>query len=353
MLAAAGPLGPTIDAVARAVGTSRDARRFIDAIAEARGPGALLDAAEGLRVLLLRDPLHPELLAWPPLATLEPVGAGCLLRVAAGRDHLELSFDTSGALVTARPGPSRRLGVLGPALLDGDPGDASALALAVAREADRHLGPLRVRSASPTAAEVFELATAALPSLRRELFSPSTREVNGVAITTVVDGWVGVTSTASEALHALDGAVIAALVSFGSLPTRIPGRLWEAGFHRWARVLGDSGDVAHALLREHDDVVTMIGEEVVDRVDPFRLDGELDAADRDTQGVLAAIPDARPTPSSSICAAYRVLDDAHRRRVPTELAMSHAAPGLPPWQLPSPDDLPWQVVRWRRSPRRR
>lgn len=353
MVVASGALGSTIDAVTRVIASSRDARRFVDAVAEGLGARALLDATEALRVLLVRDVARPDLVAWPPLATLEPVGAGCLLRVAAGRDHLELSFDPSGALVSARPGPSRRLGVLERAAGGADPRDTAALAAAVAAHAEAQLGPLRVRTAHPSAAEAFEIVTAALPALRRELFQPSTREAGGVAVTTVADGWVGVTTSCDDALGALDADAVAAVVAFGPLPTRIPGRLWEAGFHRWVRVLGDTGDVAHALVRESDTVVTMIGEAVLDRVDPFRLDGELDAADRDTRGVLAAIPDARPTPSSSICAAYRVVDDAHRRRVPTELAMSHAAPGLPPWQLPSPDDLPWQVARWRRSPNRR
>lgn len=351
MVASSGPLGSTIDAVTRALGTARDARRFLDALAEQLGARALVDVTDGSRTLAVRDGAHPALLAWPPLATLELAGGRCTLRVGGG-DHLELAYDAAGGLAGARPGASRRLGPFERAASTAEVTDAAALAALVARGVDAHLAPLRLRTVNPTTAEALEIAAAAVPALRAELFQPSTREGAGVAITTVTDGWVGVTSTVDDAVAALDPAAVAAVVAFGPLPTRIPGRFWEAGYHRWARILGDAGDVTHALLRERDQVVTMIGELVVDRVDPWRLDAELDAADRDTRGVLAAIPDARPTPESSIVTSYRVVDDGHRRRVPTELAMSQAAPGLPPWQLPSPDDMPWQVARWRRASRR-
>lgn len=352
MVAASGPLGSTIDAVTHALATARDARRFLDALAERIGARAHVDVTDGSRVLIVRDAAHPDLIAWPPLATLEVAGGRSTLRVAEGGDHLELTYDVGGGLAGARPGASRRLGPFERGGVTAE-ADATALASLVAGGVDAHLAPLRLRTVHPTAAEAFEVATAALPALRAELFQPSTREGAGVAVTTVTDGWVGITSTVTDALVALDAGAVAAVASFGPLPVRIPGRYWEAGFHRWARVLGDTGEVGHALLRERDAVVTMVGQAVLDRVDPWRLDAELDAADRDTRGVLAAIPDARPTPESSIVTSYRVVDDGHRRRVPTELAMSQAAPGLPPWQLPSPDELPWQVARWRRGASRR
>lgn len=353
MVASSGPLGSTIDTVTRALGTAREARRFLDVLGERLGSRAVVDVTDGSRILIVRDAAHPELVAWPPLATLELAGGRCTLRVAEGGDHLELAYDAAGGLASARPGASRRLGPFERAASSAEVTDAATLAAVVARTVDAHLAPLRLRTVHATAAEAFEVAAAALPALRAELFQPSTRENAGVAVTTATDGWVGVTSTVGDAVAALDPAAVAAVASFGPLPTRIPGRFWEAGFHRWARVLGDAGDVGHALLRERDQVVTMIGELVIDRVDPWRLDAELDAADRDTRGVLAAIPDARPTPESSVVTSYRVVDEGHRRRVPTELAMSQSAPGLPPWQLPSPDEMPWQVARWRRAPARR
>lgn len=374
------PLGAAVDAVARSLGTAAEGRRFVEAVAERLAERGLMEIAGGARSLLLRDRERPQLLVWPPLLVMAPLPERLLLpdvqlpggtppevshvsleleaapvgeavpaslSLGQGHERLELVYDERGRLREVLPGAAGGLALLQRADLQGKPSTLELARLLLESIGADPRG-LRVR-AVPTSAEGAAVAAAhGLVQLRRALFEGVGDEDRVVVAVALEGGTAAGAATRGEALARVDDDVPAVLLDLAPLPTRIPGAFWEAGFHRWVRVVGDAGDVTHTLVRDAASQVTLIGEEVLGHVEPWRLDEELDAVDRTTRGVLAAVPGARAAVGMSTLTTYRVVDDARRRRVPIELSTSQSAPDLGPWELTRPDELAWQVARWRR-----
>ncbi len=380
MVGPARPLGAAVDAVARSLISAAHGRRFVDAVAELLAARALVDEAGNARSLFVRDREHRALVAWPALVALVPAAAPIvlpsvttpappgvsrvsmeievpapkhapplLLRVSRGCERLELVYDDGGALTEVHPGAAGALPLLQRSDLEGRVTElelARMLAEGMADDPRR----LLVRMPAATAEGLATAAMHGLSTLRRALFEGSVNDDDRVAIAVALEGGaVRGAATRDAALARVDDDVPAVLLALEPLPARIPGDFWEAGFHRWARIVGEAGDVSHALLREVAGTTTLVGESVVARVEAWRLDEELDAVDRTTRGVLASVPGARPATGASTLSAYRVVDDAHRRRVPIELATSESAPGLGAWELSRPDEIAWQVARWRKG----
>jgi hypothetical protein len=69
-------------------------------------------------------------------------------------------------------------------------------------------------------------------------------------------------------------------VRFPPLPTEVPEAWARAGFSRWRYLVGDSGQVGAALVRDElDGDATAVGDGVLDTLDPARLDELLDVAE--------------------------------------------------------------------------
>lgn len=77
----------------------------------------------------------------------------------------------------------------------------------------------------------------------------------------------------------------AAMIEVPDLPADVPAAFATAGFQRWVRLVGALGVPCAALVREEHDGFTLVGEGIVDIVDPARLEVDLAALDaREREG---------------------------------------------------------------------
>lgn len=189
-----------------------------------------------------------------------------------------------------------------------------------------------------------------LPPEKPEVFRDEEGKVTGFSTgtmsiqmpsTTRLDRWPA----------AVPANIPAVVLPFGPLPQEIPQAYAAAGFDRWVRLVGEAGEVRHALIREDEAVSVLVGEGVLDIVDPEGLVEELDAADAETMALLSRGSDggrmAREAGSSFT--TYRVFDNGRRGRVPAELAGARHGEAVVPWDGGSMDELAWQAARWRRG----
>jgi hypothetical protein len=137
-------------------------------------------------------------------------------------------------------------------------------------------------------------------------------------------------------------------------PGEPPAAFARAGFSRWVRLLGDSGAIAHALVRDDPNGCTVVGEGVLDLVDPAALEGLLDAHDQAASAPWDGKPAQNPWRAPSRRVHYHVWDAVRRCAIPPIAPPS--APGLPahpeidqgpPAALLDGDAVKWQVVRYR------
>jgi hypothetical protein len=139
------------------------------------------------------------------------------------------------------------------------------------------------------------------------------------------------------------GNVPACLVPLPPLPTAIPAGFGRAGFSRWVRLLGGHGHIHHGLVRAEDGRVTVVGEGMIDLVDPSTLDPELDAAEASSAADQRQMFGDRPMPVLH-AVHFRCWDAGWRRRVPFEVA--GGADRLHVRELDG-DPLRWHVLRAR------
>ncbi|MFZ5480646.1 MAG: hypothetical protein ACOZNI_28040 [Myxococcota bacterium] len=131
----------------------------------------------------------------------------------------------------------------------------------------------------------------------------------------------------------------------------IPEVFARAGFTRWVRLFGQHGAVGHALLREDPAGFTLVGEHVLDIVDPATMDEEMDAYVAKDRAWYEAEAPSFPAPwkdpaNKDEYLYFRAWDDARRCRKPLESGGGSWG-GFTARNLDG-DSLPWQVARLRR-----
>jgi hypothetical protein len=146
------------------------------------------------------------------------------------------------------------------------------------------------------------------------------------------------------------------LVPLGGVPGEIPPTFRAIGFTRWARVLGAQGRVGCVLVREDDRGTLLVGEGVLDLVDPATLDAQLDdavAKDRaQFQKTKVLLPDIGDPYDDCHSASHHlgVWDEGRRRAVPPVMGggmYSRSPPKLDPAQLDG-DAILWGL-HWTRG----
>lgn len=141
------------------------------------------------------------------------------------------------------------------------------------------------------------------------------------------------------------------LVPLGQTPEIPPGFL-AAGFTRWARVVGEFGHVRHVLVRDDARGQVLVGEGILDLLDPATLDAALDAfaVEHRERGreLRAALPDIGDPYDTSEGASHliSVWDEGHHRATPPTSAGDVFSSGFDPGRLDG-DLLPWRI-RWTR-----
>jgi hypothetical protein len=144
----------------------------------------------------------------------------------------------------------------------------------------------------------------------------------------------------------------AAAIPIPPLPHR-PESFARAGFTAWVRTVGQHGHVRHALARRDPDGTsfTLIGEGVLDLVDPDALDAELARAEvqeRADDAEMAAQVD-RPSmwedPGAAVALVYyRCWDDDRRARIPLRRQLAAFLPSFDAGSLDA-DLVGWTVTR--------
>ena len=113
--------------------------------------------------------------------------------------------------------------------------------------------------------------------------------------------------------------VPAVAVPLPPLPS-IPEAFAQAGFTRVLRMFGEHGSVSHALVREEPGGFTLVGEGLLNVVDPATLDAEVDAAMQQQRDYYADMPEGFPNPykENYPCSTdvFSCWDDGHRKRTP-------------------------------------
>jgi hypothetical protein len=251
------------------------------------------------------------------------------------------------------------------ALFEGRPGEAggvivadgydgSACVIAADREEALRLfeGELfRVKPRPPSPVVAVEKAGRESPPPEKpEVFRDEEGKATGFSTGTMTIQMAS-TSGIDRWPPAVPANIPAVVLAFGRLPEEIPAQFAAAGFDRWVRLVGDAGDVRHALIWEEGAVSVLVGEGVVDIVDPEGLVEELDAADAETMALLSRGADGGRTAreAGSSFTTYRVFDNGRRGRVPAELAGGQSGEAVAPWDGGSMDGLAWQVARWQRN----
>lgn len=144
--------------------------------------------------------------------------------------------------------------------------------------------------------------------------------------------------------------VPAVLVTLPPFPTEVPAAWRAHGFTLWRRVIGERGEVGHVLVRpDAEGGYTLVGEGILDAVDPATLDAQIDAETTRTRadwpkgfGVPPWVKLEYPFES----AFYTAWDPA--RRAPAPLKSSQHSWGLKLETVALDGDfLPWVVVRMR------
>ena len=143
--------------------------------------------------------------------------------------------------------------------------------------------------------------------------------------------------------------VPAVAVPLSPLPA-LPLAYRQAGFSRVLRMFGEHGAVTHGVLREERDGFSVVGEGMLDVVDPMTISAEIDTAMNAQRAWHADMPDGFPNPFEeqhpSETHVFKGWDDARRQREP----LKHIGGS---WGEFSPrningDQWAWAVVRvWR------
>lgn len=132
-----------------------------------------------------------------------------------------------------------------------------------------------------------------------------------------------------------------------SWPT-IPAEFTRAGFTRWVRLVGEHGTISHLLVREDPDRVTLVGEAVLDLVDPETLRPEIDRALDDERSVLRDVFSEDPETWRGLAAhnwfSFRVWNSVAQTRT-FECAGGSAVHEFP-FEIADGDELRWKVVCW-------
>jgi hypothetical protein len=138
-----------------------------------------------------------------------------------------------------------------------------------------------------------------------------------------------------------------------AIPTHtptIPPPWAAAGFDRWVHLVGASGSVAFALARTHPDRTTLVGEGVLDIVDPESLDARIDAEIAEQraewQSAYGDDPEFAHCVTAPVFARFRVWD-AVRQASCFRFAGSTNADRIP-YDVVDGDELGWCVACWSR-----
>ena len=145
--------------------------------------------------------------------------------------------------------------------------------------------------------------------------------------------------------------VPAAAVPLPPLPP-LPEAYRQAGFSRVLRMFSEHGAVTHGVLREEPDGFTVVGEGMLDVVDPETVSDEIDAAMKAQRDWYSDMPDGFPNPFNEQHPAethiFEGWDDARRQREPLE----HIGGSWGEFSARNinGDQWAWAVVRvWRRG----
>jgi hypothetical protein len=132
-------------------------------------------------------------------------------------------------------------------------------------------------------------------------------------------------------------------------PAEIPTAFARAGFERWIPLVGGSGRIAHALIRQRGGEVTLVGAGVLDIVDPAQLDARIGEAIDDEMELLGdhfrGDAEMRHLLAASRWSTFHVWDPVEQ--APTfRVADGTAAHGVPIESLDG-DRLRWAVGHFR------
>jgi hypothetical protein len=131
-------------------------------------------------------------------------------------------------------------------------------------------------------------------------------------------------------------------------PEEIPAAFAAVGFARWVRVVPESGAVRHALVRDESDGWTLVGDGVLDVVDPAAMDAQMASAERQRREDYDGHPiELRPWDNPDYVAGHMRFScwDADRQRAAAlSIVGGGWSGGFTPASLPW-NDLPWHVVR--------
>jgi hypothetical protein len=146
--------------------------------------------------------------------------------------------------------------------------------------------------------------------------------------------------------------VPALLLPLPPLPEVVLSAFARVGFVRWVRVVGGLGEIGHALMRETPRGFTLIGEHVLDIIDPdpVALEAEMDRSDADERELFrsAGVPSPWGDPQyRTAMLYYRCFDSGRRARIPCERDSGEHAALFSPRTLDG-DKLPWGVARFMR-----
>ena len=147
----------------------------------------------------------------------------------------------------------------------------------------------------------------------------------------------------------------AVLLPLPELP-EVPPSFRAAGFARTMRLCGALGQISHVLCREDPEGMTLVGEAILDLIDPATLDAALDASDAPARERWKDVPPEQqahnPWRAPERCVPYLFWDSARQAPMPPMLPPPTGdaqAGGLSPQALDG-DSMKWLVVRWRRGP---
>jgi len=146
--------------------------------------------------------------------------------------------------------------------------------------------------------------------------------------------------------------VPALLIPLPAVPEAVPAAFARVGFDRCVRIVSALGEVHYALMRETPRGFTLIGEHVLDIVDPDpeALEAEIDKADADKREFFrsAGAPSAWDDPQyRTAMLYYRCFDSGHRKRIPCEFDSGEHSAAFSLRSLDG-DRLPWGVARFTR-----
>lgn len=145
--------------------------------------------------------------------------------------------------------------------------------------------------------------------------------------------------------------VPAVAVPLPAMP-EIPENYRNAGFTRVLRMFGELGAVTHGVVREEADGFTLVGEGMLDIVDPETVAEEVEAAMAAQREWYADMPEGFPNPfregHPSETHLFKGWDDARRCREPLKHIGGHWG-GFTARNIQG-DQWAWAVVRmWRRT----